>query len=534
MKPILKLRAKGSVAGGFLRVTLVDGNGRAVDNVNNNFELTTSYQTYTFDFSKHFRNYYGGNPGIVDSVNIRTIQIYVNPGYASYPYTSGSTGITYNARYSGTVDIEWMGIGNNCNPPVIAAPAISSFTPSCLSSGTSVTITGTNLSSAGVTFNGTTAAVISNSSTQIVTIVPAGVTAGAISVTTSGGTATSTTNYSVAVTPSISISVAGGNTICSGTSVTFTATPVNGGSAPAYQWKVNGTNAGTNGNTFTSSAFTNGQQIACVLTSNAVCVTQAATTSNGITMTVSDPATVANAGVDQNISTSTATMSANAPSIGTGSWTKISGTGTISNVSDPTTAINGLSVGTSVFRWTITNGACSDSDDITINVSQNQIGSITGPSTVEPGLEYTYSVSGSGSYTWTVPNGATIVSGQGTNTLVVVFTVGANGSITVSDGSVSVSKDVSVDQTTGISSGASDRFDFYPNPFNHHAIIKVPAYGNEYIRIKILDSQGKDRFNFEGEITEEMILGSELQQGCYTVVITFRNSVKTIKVLKLD
>lgn len=66
------------------------------------------------------------------------------------------------------------------------------------------------------------------------------------------------------------------NTICTGTSVTFTATPT-GASSPTYQWKINGTNAGT-GSIFTTSTLTNGQSITCEMTSGTSKVTSSAIT----------------------------------------------------------------------------------------------------------------------------------------------------------------------------------------------------------------------------------------------------------------
>ena len=93
------------------------------------------------------------------------------------------------------------------------------------------------------------------------------------------------------VTPAVAIAVTNGsNPSCAGTSVTFTATPTHGGSMPGYQWKRNGNNiGGANGVTFTGVAgtdFVNGDQIACLLTSNDPCVSAPNATSTAITMSV--------------------------------------------------------------------------------------------------------------------------------------------------------------------------------------------------------------------------------------------------------
>lgn len=74
--------------------------------------------------------------------------------------------------------------------------------------------------------------------------------------------------------------------IRAGTNVTFTAVPVNGGTTPAYQWKKNGSNVGTNSATYTDNGLLNGDLITVELTSNAVCPVPSTVTSNTLTMVV--------------------------------------------------------------------------------------------------------------------------------------------------------------------------------------------------------------------------------------------------------
>lgn len=115
-------------------------------------------------------------------------------------------------------------------------------------------------------------------------------------VLTSNATPCLTTNpatsnsISMSVNPILPASVtiaASVNPICAGSSVTFTASPTNGGISPTYQWKLNGVNVGTNSDTYTSSTLTNGNTISCILTSNASpCLSASPANSNTIAMTV--------------------------------------------------------------------------------------------------------------------------------------------------------------------------------------------------------------------------------------------------------
>lgn len=83
------------------------------------------------------------------------------------------------------------------------APSISSFTPTGGSTGTLVTINGSNLNGAtSVTFNGAAAVFNVVNSSQITATVPVGATEGPISVTTPQGVAQSSTSFAI---PTISI-----------------------------------------------------------------------------------------------------------------------------------------------------------------------------------------------------------------------------------------------------------------------------------------------------------------------------------------
>ncbi len=92
--------------------------------------------------------------------------------------------------------------------------------------------------------------------------------------------------YTQAPTSVTIISTASGP-ICPGTEVDFIATASTPDNNPAYQWQVNGINAGTNSQTFSSTSLGNGDVVTCILISSAKCLVNADALSNAITIALS-------------------------------------------------------------------------------------------------------------------------------------------------------------------------------------------------------------------------------------------------------
>lgn len=124
--------------------------------------------------------------------------------------TYSATGFAYVSHLFATVSSlylagENVGLGVTSNPPSstpASSPTISGVSPATgpTTGGTSVTITGTNLTGAtSVAFGGSAATITSNTSTQIIATTPGGASgAVAVAVTTVGGTATSAAAFTYA------------------------------------------------------------------------------------------------------------------------------------------------------------------------------------------------------------------------------------------------------------------------------------------------------------------------------------------------
>ncbi|MDB5256421.1 MAG: large protein [Chitinophagaceae bacterium] len=247
-------------------------------------------------------------------------------------------------------------------------------------------------------------------------------------------------------------------TRCTGTSANFSVTATG---ATSYQWKKGGVNVST-GTGGTTASYSISPVAAGDAGSYTVDVTNTCgtVTSSAATLTVSTPVT-ANAGTAQNICNATiASLSGSNPSPGTGAWTVFSGSGTVTTPSSATSGVTGLTVGSSsTFTWTITNGACITSSNVTVTVSS--------PATSNAGPDQALcnvtnaSMASTGAGLWTTVSGSGVAANPSSNTTNVhSLTIGGTTTMrwTVTNGSCTATSDMIITvSAAGSANAGSDQ-----------------------------------------------------------------------------
>jgi len=354
----------------------------------------------------------------------------------------------YTIAYHGSVNR-----AHGISLPWLSTPtaSFSSLTTS-ICQGSSVTFS--NLSTGGQTsYNWSFASgnpAISTATNPVITYASPGSYSVHLTSTNALGTSTfSQVNY-ITVTPTISASTSiflssGTNPACSGSPVTFSASAVNGGVSPSYQWKINGINTGANSPAFSTSALGSGASITCVVTSNATCPNPLSPISAAISMTInsSAPASVTTSlisGINPMCNGSFAAFQAAVANGGPApvyQW-----------------QVNGLNVGTTSATYTsntITNGAI-----VTCNITSNAI-CVSSNTATSSGITMTVSSS------LTPSIGVTMVTGNNP------LCSGASASFSASTLNIGLSPTYQW-QINGISLGINSP-SFNPGAFNTNSIV---------------------------------------------------------------
>ncbi len=226
---------------------------------------------------------------------------------------------------------------------------------------------------------------------------------------------------------SVSIAQNPNGPFCSGTSITYTATPTNGGAAPSYQWQVNGGNVGANQSTYTTSTLANNDQVSCILTSNVRCKSGDPATSNIITVTVNaapnitgqptSPAAIcAGAGVATFTVTATgAGLTYQWQEYNGSIWSNLSNGGVYSNVTTATLSVTNPAVGITGYKYRAqVSGTCAPAatSDGNATLTVNAAPSITSQpidASICEGDNTTFGISATGfgrSYQWEENSGS--------------------------------------------------------------------------------------------------------------------------------
>ena len=345
-----------------------------------------------------------------------------------------------------------------------------------------------------------------------------------------------TVNSNVTAAVSIAADV---NPVCAGNPVTFTATPAYGIVASTFQWKLNGSNVGTNSPTYIDSTPVNNDVVTCIMSTNQACVSGSPATSAGVTVSVNQP--TANVGVITGPTTVCAGLTgqvysvvavANATSY---TWTVPAGAFIANGLGTNSITVNYDADAVSGDITVNDAGACLSSggtpQSLAVSVTQkpDAAGPITGEGTFTLGevgsLYYVAPIANATDYTWTLPGGASILTGAHTDSITVAFNTSAQkGDVTVYGSNVCGQGAASPPFALTV---PGRFFAVGPNPSNGIFTVFVTFPQEETFTITIYDRLGKkimDVINAQtvgGSYHKEINL-SYLASGFYFV--EFKNS----------
>ena len=248
-----------------------------------------------------------------------------------------------------------------------------------------------------------------------------------------------------------------------------------------------------------------------------------------VTVTVNQFPTTATAGTDQNLCSTTTSLSGNNPTSGTGLWTLVSGSGIITNPGSFSSGVTGLGAGANVFQWTISNNPCAPSSStVTIHVDLPV-------ATISVQSGDTLISSPAVSYQWY--NATGIMSGQTNRTLVNPAVGYYHVCITDVSGCTACSDSIYFNPLglTPLSENTSGNIITFPNPTSGNFEIIFFTTNKNSVRIELDDVIGQtvftDLLQANTGKNKIAIADKKLAKGIYFLVVYLGENKYTKKVI---
>ena len=232
------------------------------------------------------------------------------------------------------------------------------------------------------------------------------------------------------------------------------------------------------------------------------------------------------------------TYSVTATAGSTYNWTIPAGATLLSGQGTSSISIDFNGVGGTVSVIETNSGGCTGATVTFIVSISNAVNTsvISGPTSVSCATSnetYSVTITAGSTYNWSVPAGAVILSGQGTNSIQVDFN-GNFGTVSVvetnSSGCIGGTQQVVVDCTNALDEVTINSLNVFPNPTNSSfAIQSEMAFENA--TLEVYDEQGKLVYQ-QLVSSDETILIDHLSSGIYNGILISEGVLFRFKVIK--